>query len=146
MIWCRPSITITSQIPPSKKPANAPPTDNIQLTATSRLSATNPANGMIKKMVSNPAASTLRNEVTIRSMELGMILCNLFSIRDKIQTANTTPMIPPCPAIRGSPVNKLWIGSSGFIPVRRVAPPITPPKDGLAPNTLAELMPTKIAI
>ena len=61
------------------------------------------------------------------------------------QTAKITPIIPPCPAARCSPVKIFLIGFSSVIPVSNVVPPITPPKPGVAPNTFAELIPVKIA-
>ena len=39
----------------------------------------------------------------------------------------------------------ILIGFSSVIPVSNVAPPITPPSPGVAPNTFAALIPVKMA-
>ncbi len=100
-----------------------------------------PATGMIKKIVAKPITKSEMVGVTIISIDSGTILCNCFSNNDNNHTAKITPIIPPCPADNVPPVKILLIGASGFIPVNIVTAPITPPNAGVAPKTLALLIP-----
>ena len=95
---------------------------------------------MIINIVNKPISSKVIVGVTMISIELGIILCSRFSTMLNNQTAKITPIIPPCPAARCSPVKIFLIGFSSVIPVSNVVPPITPPKPGVAPNTFAELI------
>ena len=51
-------------------------------------------------------------------------------------------MIPPCPAASGLPSNTFGIVTGGNTFGNIIIPPIMPPKPGVAPNSLAALIPT----
>ena len=138
-------MTIGRKAAPKTNPEKAPPTFKTQVIEPTKLSEIRPANGMIKKISVKPMISKHNVGVTIISIASGITRCSTASNFAKSHTAKITPMIPPWLAAKASPVNKFWIGASGFIPVSKMIEPITPPRVGLALKTCAALTPVKIA-
>ena len=55
---------------------------------------------MIMIIISVPEIKIVTKGTIIKSRLSGIILCNQFSILDKIHTPTITPIIPPLPVVR----------------------------------------------
>ena len=87
------------------------------------------------KISAKPMTNKPMVGVTIISIESGINLRSCFSKIDSNQTAKITPIIPPCPAESALPLKIFFNGASGFMPVSKETAPITPPSEGVAPNS-----------
>ena len=88
-------MTIGKKARPKIAPEKAPPTCNVQLIVPTNELETQPASGMMKKMVSRPMDKRLSIGVKMISMASGMSRCRRFSTTANNQTAKMTPMMPP---------------------------------------------------